>query len=113
MASKGLPAVLAVEIVTVWPTPIAGGPATVDRGHGCGESHVGRGTDCFGTVGEARASGLAAYGAPIHADRSRIQKGAKLASLELLRPQSGAGCARLRLLRDGNGDVPRARRLRG
>jgi len=40
MASKRLPAVLAVEIVARWPTTIAGGTAAVDRGHGGGESHV-------------------------------------------------------------------------
>src|SRR5215203_7283280 len=66
MASNRLPALLAVEIVAEWPTTPAGGTATVDRGPGCGESHVGRGTDCLGTAGEARDSGLATYGAAIH-----------------------------------------------
>ena len=41
MASKGFPVVLALEIKTARPAAIAGRPATADRGHGDGESHVG------------------------------------------------------------------------
>src|SRR5688572_8886103 len=99
MASNRLPAVLAVEIVAGWPTTTAGGTAPVDRGHGCGESHVGRGTDCLGTAGEARDSGLATDGAEIHVGQSGIQERFTLAGLEFLRAQSCAGGACVRFLR--------------
>src|SRR4029450_4644244 len=108
MASNKLPAVLAVEILAGWPTTTAGGTAPVDRGHDCGESHVGRGTDCLGTAGEARDSGLATYGAAIHVGRSRTHERFTLAGLEFFRAQSRTSGARVRFLRHGDGDVPRA-----
>jgi hypothetical protein len=40
-ASEGFPAVLALEIKAARPAAIAGRPATADRRHGDGESHVG------------------------------------------------------------------------
>jgi hypothetical protein len=108
MASKRVPAVLAVEIVTVWPTTIA-----VDCGHGCGESHVGRGTDCLGTAGEAWDSGLAAYGSAIHAGWSQIQELARLSGLGA--PSCAIMLARcsVAILRHGDGDVPRGLHLGG
>ncbi len=113
MASKGIPLALAVEIDAAGPTPIVGQHAALDRGHGRGKSHVGRGTDCVGTAGKARDSGLAAYRAAIHAFRSAIQERARLSGMEFVRAQSCAGSAGLRLLRDGHGDVPGALHLRG
>ena len=104
---------LAVEIDAAWPTPIAGRPSALDRGHGRGKSHLGRGTDCVRTALEARDSGIAAYRSAIHAFQSRIEEWARLSGLELLRAQSRAGGARLRFLRHGDGDVRHALRLRG
>src|SRR4029453_14659545 len=66
---------------------LPGGTAPVDRGHGCGESHVGRGTDCLGTAGEARDSGLAKSGAAIHVGRPRTYERFTLAGLEFFRAQ--------------------------
>src|SRR4029453_15207714 len=96
MASEGFPAVLAVEIVEGWPTTTAGRTATVARGHGRGESHLGRRTDCFGAPVEARDWGFAAHGAAIYVLRSRLQERVRLAGLEFIRTQSCAGGARLR-----------------
>ena len=53
MAPQGIPLVLAVEIEASWPTPSAGRRAALDRRHGRGQSHVGRGADCLGTPREA------------------------------------------------------------
>ena len=98
MASKGIPLVLAVEIDAAWPTPIAGQRSVLDRGHGRGKSHVGRGTDCVGTAGKARGSGLAAYRAAVHGFGSRSQEQARLTGMERLLAQSRAIGARMRLL---------------
>jgi hypothetical protein len=82
------------EVEATWTAPCTDRAPAAYRGDGDRESHVGRGTDCFGTLVEARYSRVASHGQALHARRRFTQEGCAVVDVEHLRAQSrqrGAG----------------------
>jgi hypothetical protein len=76
------------EVEATWTAPCTDRAPAAYRGDGDRESHVGRGTDCFGTLVEARYSRVVSHGQALHARRRFTQEGCAVVDVEHLRAQS-------------------------
>ena len=109
MASKGVRAVLAVQVQASWAPEIADGTPAIDRGDGGDESHLGRRANCRGAVGEASDSRVTSDSSALHVSWCRTSGWRTLADVDDVCASSCQRCVGVRFLRDGDGDVPVAK----